>query len=434
MKYPHRLDVGLASAAIAIAVLAMQLVAATPARADSCMTCHLGLRQPELRAPAEELQRSIHGDHDIGCSDCHGGRPDEDSVRAHDPRQGFRSALAAATVPEVCGNCHSEAANVDEGLPTDQLSSYRLSVHGRAALAGNDRAASCWSCHGAHLVLPARDPESRVFPGNVATTCGECHSSADVMLGTDLPRDQERQWTRSAHGRAFAEWLAGREPGTPVGEDERHPPTCSSCHGEHAISDPSDAVQGCAGCHEAQWETFEASPHKEAFERRGFLPCVECHGQHAVESADESLAGLNGRAACRRCHRRGQEMAEAIEGLATKNYDAEQAARTAMQTLAAADRAGAAPGDAVQLLDGIQDARHELRLAMHSLDEETVGAAAAALEAAAAQVTALGLDVPDEEAAEGEDFNIWPVAGTAAIVLAMLALLVAFGRRWGKKS
>jgi predicted CXXCH cytochrome family protein len=108
------------------------------------------------------------------------------------------------------------------GLPTDQLESYRSSVHGRQMYeAGDLSAPTCNDCHGNHGASP---------PGVAAVeqVCGQCHSTmAD-------------QFAASGHELPFI---------------QADLPACATCHGNHAIERPADidlAVRGeevCGQCH-----------------------------------------------------------------------------------------------------------------------------------------------------------------------------------------
>ena len=90
-----------------------------------------------------------------GCTSCHG---------AH-PVQGADDQGLAAIAVERCASCHEKAAET-----------YRGTYHGKATRLGSDAAATCAECHGAHEVLPADDPDSRVHDENLIATCGECHA------------------------------------------------------------------------------------------------------------------------------------------------------------------------------------------------------------------------------------------------------------------
>jgi len=345
-----------------------------------------------------------------------------DTVQAHDRSMGFQSRIEAASIPETCGSCHADEERFegDGELPTDQLAGYLESVHGRAFVEGNTRAASCWDCHGHHRVLPPDDPDSTVHASQVVETCARCHASDTVMSGTGLPTDQARQWRRSAHGQAHAEWLAGA---TDAAESEEHPPACIDCHGEHEVEEGEEAVSACSGCHADAWEAFEASPHREAFARKGFLPCVECHGSHEIAAADPSLVGLDRDAACRRCHRAGQEMSSTIRELAEAQLAAETAAGRARASLE-----GELSGEERALLHSLDDHAHELRMAIHGLDRERIAAATSELEATANAVLGRSPEVKKRDEKQ-ERLRVVVIGGAASVAVALFGIVLWTRRR-----
>lgn len=388
---------------------------------ESCVACHRELRDPRLRSPVTDLAASVHGDQDVGCSNCHGGNPEVHTVAAHDRSMGFRSRIEAAAMPETCGSCHSDPNRFrdEPDLPTDQLDRYLSSVHGKAFQAGNSNAAACWDCHGHHLVLRPDDPRSTVYPGNVADTCGHCHENPAIMAGSGLPTDEARQWRRSVHGQAFARWIAAGGP-EETEEGEEHPPTCNDCHGEHDVEHGEAAVSACEGCHEDAWEAFRASPHEEAFANKGFLPCVGCHGSHEIQPADASLMGVDRDAACRRCHRAGQEMAGKIRRLAQAQASAERQAAEARRSLEGEENLSA---DERELLHALREHSHHLRIAIHTLDEDRIVPATQELERTAAAIMERAPKVVQRD--ERKDrLRVVVIGGTASLVVALLGLVL----------
>jgi hypothetical protein len=67
---------------------------------------------------------------------------------------------------------------------TNKVSTYRKSDHGVSKDLGIVSVATCVSCHGYHVILPANDPRSSIHPVNLAKTCGEpiCHPGAPKEL------------------------------------------------------------------------------------------------------------------------------------------------------------------------------------------------------------------------------------------------------------
>lgn len=103
------------------------------------------------------------------CVSCHGGH---DILRARDDG----APTSAGRVELTCSNCHEDPAVLRHtNLPYAPVEGFEATFHGMALEHGITDVANCASCHGAHAVLPASDPRSRVNPANLRQTCGACH-------------------------------------------------------------------------------------------------------------------------------------------------------------------------------------------------------------------------------------------------------------------
>jgi formate dehydrogenase gamma subunit len=284
-----------------------------------CGMCHQGMAvfpHPEDATPLDcgachedigaQYVKSLHGyAHERGnpraptCVSCHGVHDVRSSADPSSPTHKVR-------LPATCARCHGEA-----GLLTDQIvklpqsfTDYAQSVHGMGTERGIAAAASCADCHGVHELLGAADPQSRINPRNVASTCGQCHP--DMQLAYD----------RSIHGRALQAGVTDS-------------PTCTDCHGEHHILSPRDpeaktyaarlAHETCGTCHEdpvivAKYnlqggvvESYVDSYHGWAtrHDYASAASCVDCHTAHLVlPQADSAstVAPANVVSTCRQCH------------------------------------------------------------------------------------------------------------------------------------
>ncbi|HUV04586.1 MAG TPA: cytochrome c3 family protein [Armatimonadota bacterium] len=143
-----------------------------------CGTCHA----KEFEAYAQ----SSHGSAPPGdtavptCVTCHGGH----GIRAVED---LRSPTSPAKSPMLCAKCHDDPELMGPyRLPTDRMKTYRASYHGIENKYGNMKAATCVSCHNAHRVLPASDPDSSVNAANLRETCGKCHpeTGPNVIKGS----------------------------------------------------------------------------------------------------------------------------------------------------------------------------------------------------------------------------------------------------------
>lgn len=357
-------------------VLLVCPLVASPARAQpTCVACHRQRAEAHLRAPVEALAADVHGEAGLGCVDCHGGDPDEPTMRAHAFAGGFVGAGDPQAVVTVCGRCHDGSR---EDVPA-VLDEFRSGAHGRALAAGSHAAATCTSCHGAHGVLAADAPSALTERTHVAALCGTCHGDAarlgDAALRTDVVAEHEA----SVHGVA-------------VREGDPSAPTCASCHGPHQNAAGVRATLACATCHLEIRSAFDEGPHAEAFGRLGFSDCAECHGSHDVQPATARLlVGLE--AACLACHDRSSPVLDRVRALQALGGRLEGLRRTTE------------PGD---------PRRREAILAFHRLDEPAL---AAALEGVP--------EAPPEEVEVAVPPPAPPSSRSGRLILLGLALAVA---------
>lgn len=279
---------------VAVASFLWAAAAAAEEKANSCVECHSALPD-ELGAPVEAMKNDLHASHGLSCADCHGGNPDDPDMSSMDEAAGFRGAPKKTEMPDFCAHCHSDPAYMrrfNPSLPTNQRERYLTSVHGQRLAEGDEKVATCTDCHGSHGMLPGRQIDSPVYPANVPSTCGHCHSKAAYMAEYGLPVLQEADYRSSVHGRLLLQ------------KRDLSAPTCSTCHDNHGASPPGveSIADVCGQCHVNNRDFFVASPHKKAFDRLGLAECVTCHGNHAIQNASDSMLGVGEGALCRRCH------------------------------------------------------------------------------------------------------------------------------------
>ncbi len=260
---------------------------------NSCLECHLQLEE-KLAAPARSYPHDIHANYGLLCSACHGGNPDkEDMDEAKDKT--FKGTPGRKEIPLLCASCHSNANYMRQYNPrlrVDQLELYLTSHHGRAYQKGDLKAAVCTDCHGVHGIQAASMPQSLTFAWNLAKTCGQCHSDANLMKPYGLSSQQEEDYRASVHARALYE------------KKDLSAPTCNDCHGNHGAAPPEVAsvANVCRQCHPSPAELFSRSPHKSAFDEAGISECEACHGHHRIAPpSDEMLAGGK-EDTCSQCH------------------------------------------------------------------------------------------------------------------------------------
>jgi predicted CXXCH cytochrome family protein len=299
--------VGIALASSVQAAPALRPPAQDQPSNDYCLGCHTqqGMSRPlddgsvlPLTINGEGFRRSVHGEEDIACVDCHA------DIEAF-PHPEFSSESRRAVTLDLyaaCEKCHAE-----------QYNNVLDSVHQAALAGGNANAAVCTDCHNPHEQrrLTERQsgallPEARLA---IPQTCARCHSSI------------YQTYKGSVHGAAL------------TGDGNLDVPTCIDCHGVHNIQKPTTArfrnetPQLCAKCHTDAsrmskygittqvLNTYVADFHGTTvtlFEQvspdtpTNKPVCTDCHGVHDISLVENPATGIaikhNLLLRCQRCH------------------------------------------------------------------------------------------------------------------------------------
>ena len=286
---------------LTVMVFLMLCTQASAQKKNSCFDCHKQLTDSRLSAPAKLFENDVHRARGLSCNDCHGGDPSADtSEAAKDPRKGYLGKPRTPDIPAYCGKCHSDAnlmKRFNPSLRVDQESEYYTSVHGKLLKTGEQRVATCISCHTVHGIRAVNDPLSTVYALNVADTCANCHGSSDYMRGFEIPSDQIAKFRTSVHAKALYE------------KQDLSAPTCNDCHGNHGAAPPGIAsvANVCGQCHARQADLFQTSPHKAAFDQQGLAECITCHSNHDIAVPTDQMIGTQQGALCINCHQSGDK-------------------------------------------------------------------------------------------------------------------------------
>lgn len=264
---------------------------------DACLACHntpgLTTALPsgvELFITVDRVtyKTSVHGRLGYACVQCHEGIRDY----PHPPITADTRREYALQRFLVCQKCH-----------LDKYQAAMDSVHAEALAAGNEQAAVCTDCHGAHDTQSPDRPRTRI-----PRTCERCHSQIFA------------QYADSVHGEAL------------LGEGNPDVPTCTDCHGVHTIMGPSEgsfrlfSPQVCAECHADEelmarygvstdvFDTYVSDFHgttvvlfeQTAPDQETNKPvCIDCHGVHNMKRVDDPESAVikeNLLDTCQRCH------------------------------------------------------------------------------------------------------------------------------------
>lgn len=144
-----------------------------PARvASTCAACHLEA-SVQFSGSVHAIATGRGAPHSGTCVDCHSSHAILPAATPASPT----SALQVSGL--TCSRCHGSVELTEmHRLPASVVADFQGSFHGLAGAIGDRRVANCASCHGYHDVRPSWDPQSRIGPANLATTCGQCHAGA----------------------------------------------------------------------------------------------------------------------------------------------------------------------------------------------------------------------------------------------------------------
>lgn len=268
-----------------------------------CATCHSD-EVAQYKNSAHAQARARGEDVAATCVDCHGNH---DIRPSKDPQ----SRTYHLNVAETCSKCHGNQAVIAKGHIAigDVAHPFSDSIHGKAlSKSGLLVAPTCSDCHGPHEIRRKTDPASRVALQNVPNTCGRCHEgiaqqfrgsvhAAVLTTGrTDAPACQtchtahaiqqadNPQWQLSVVNqcgschqdkiKTYRDTFHGQV--TKLGF--RAVATCADCHGNHAIrpaSDPAspiaaaNLVKTCGKCHpNANANFVKYDPHADKHNRQ----------------------------------------------------------------------------------------------------------------------------------------------------------------------
>jgi hypothetical protein len=356
---------GILFALIASGVLVLTAASGRAQTKNSCVDCHSVLPD-NLGVTQETFSHDIHAQKGLTCVSCHGGdASSDDPTQSMSKKAGWKGHIDRRQIPQLCGSCHSDPPYMrkfEPGLRTDQLVQYRTSVHGKRLFAGDDKVAVCTDCHSVHNLRAPNDPQSTVYPVNVATTCSHCHADANHMKGYSIPTDQFAKYNTSVHHNALT--VRG----------DLSAPTCTTCHGNHGAAPPGvDSVPNvCSTCHVFQAQMFEKSSPKAAFDSSHLPGCVVCHQNHAIVHPTDAKLSTQSSGVCMQCHKPGDKCDQARGQILANLTQLDNAIQQADQALSIAEAAGMDVSEARLGQNEARDSLTKARVAIHSFRPDVI--------------------------------------------------------------
>lgn len=246
---------------------------AHPASRPASQAASVPAARPGLYVQAKVYAASVHGE--AACVDCHPAA----KTLPHAPKLGQVNCTQA---------CHSKAKG-----------DFLQGVHAAAAARGDPGAPTCVTCHGGHDILPKNNRNSRTYPLNVISMCGNCHQKHTGNVNDG--KQQMDNYMASGHGRALI------KSGLIVSA------TCADCHGSHRVlpsKDPQSSVNRtnvaatCGHCHVGINEVYQTSVHGELLARGNAQApvCSDCHTAHNISRTNTPDFKLDIVNECGQCH------------------------------------------------------------------------------------------------------------------------------------
>ncbi len=264
---------------------------------DECIKCHI---ENDIM-PEHFSESDIHWQKGLSCSGCHGGNPNEvDEEKAMSKKFGYVGVPNKKEIPQFCGKCHSNLEKMQlyqTRIPTDQVSQYYVSTHGKQLKMGNMDVATCTDCHTTHDILPATDTRSTTYAINIPSTCNSCHGDSELMSKYNMESIQVEEYSKSVHGIALLENLD-------VGA-----PACNDCHGNHGARPPGaiSISHVCGSCHVNNMNYFNSSSMTKDFLDMDIKGCEQCHGKHLIHKVNDEMLSVGEASTCTECHSEGED-------------------------------------------------------------------------------------------------------------------------------
>jgi len=261
----------------------------------------------------------------VACNQCHDAHlptlPDPQTVcsKCHpdilaDQKKGVHTQIS-------CNNCHKEHKvflGEEDKLTklSGEISQCRTchlketedffgGVHGQEFEKKNVDVPSCISCHGAHKILPSKDPESSTFHNKIIPLCVKCHEDEQITSRHEKmpPSIVLKGFEKSVHGLLVKRGLLVA-------------PSCIECHGYHKLTpadDPQSPVNKvniastCGKCHPGIEAVYKESIHGKALTQgiKDSPTCTDCHGEHNITAPTDTLSKVSPRnipKTCSACH------------------------------------------------------------------------------------------------------------------------------------
>jgi predicted CXXCH cytochrome family protein len=232
--------------------------------------------------------------------------------------------------------------------------------------------------------------------------------------GRPIGHNQYAQWQESVHAKALQ-------------QGDTSAATCNDCHGNHGAVPPEvgSVANACGTCHSKMAELFKNTQMQHRFEQVGLPGCVTCHGNHAIFEPTDEMLGMAPEAICSSCHAGGQygattAGADTARQIRQSFEQLKQQIAQAEEKIAKAERVGLPIGGPRYNLRAAHEAMIEARTEIHAFAADPVQGTLQA-----------GIDVAAEVIQRTDDVlwqydfrRIWLAVSLLPILLVIVLLLL----------
>jgi len=202
--------------------------------------------------------------------------------------------------------------------------------------------------------------------------------------------------------------------------------TCNNCHGNHGAVPPQvgSVANACGVCHGKIGKLFADTSMKHTFAEVGLPGCATCHGNHEINKPTDAMLGMENASVCSRCHGKGKfgatlAGAQAAKTLRDDLRKLSTGIAAAEETLTHADRLGMEVSKPRFELQKAVDSLINARSLIHTFQVKPVAKAVADGEAVVVDVQAQA----DHALEEHTSRRIWLAVSLVPIFLVIVLLL-----------
>jgi hypothetical protein len=121
-----------------------------------------------------------------------------------------------------------------------------------------------------------------------------------------------------------------------------------------------------------QQQLFDSGAHKDAFAGMGLPGCITCHSNHDIRHPSDAMIGTGKEAVCRKCHSSGEPAYVAAGAMHDGLQKLDREIARSDKILSGAETSGAEVGEAKLALSEARDDLTKARVTIHTVQAAAV--------------------------------------------------------------